>query len=46
MSPGAPRFFDAVRDEVKDPSHSADRFRIKKKKIDSGHFVPALLWFE
>ena len=45
MSPGAPRFLDAVRDEVKDPSHSADRFRIKKK-IDSGHFVPALLWFE
>ena len=29
MSPGAPRLFDAVRDEVKDPSHSADRFRVK-----------------
>ena len=32
MSPGAPRFFNAVTDEVKDPSHSADRFRIKEKK--------------
>ena len=32
MSPEAPRFFDAVTDEVKDPSHSADRFRIKEKK--------------
>ena len=29
MSPGAPRLFDAVRDEVKDPSHSADRFGFK-----------------
>lgn len=32
VSSGAPRLFDAVRNGVTDPSHSADRIGLNKKQ--------------
>ena len=33
VSSGAPRLFDAVRDGVTDPPHSADRIGLNKKQL-------------
>ena len=33
VSSGVPRLFDAVRDGVTDPSHSADSIGLNKKQI-------------
>ena len=46
VSSAAQRLFDAVRNGVTDPSHSADRMRLNKKHWDSRDFVPALLWLK